>query len=70
MTYQIAGFSDGIFHSDPGTYVCSTDMICLIPDHGLYLNQTIFRNNQKCILKTDRKVVNKRQTNLCFFLIG
>ncbi len=35
MTSQIAGFNETGAHSDPGIYVCSTDMIYLLPHTGL-----------------------------------
>ena len=34
ITYQVAGFSKSGAHSDPGIYVCSTDMIYLLARTG------------------------------------
>ena len=34
MTNQVAGFNDIGGHSDPGIYVCSTDMIYILPETG------------------------------------
>ena len=39
MTHQIAGLDDDLMrglppHSDPGVYVCSTDVLVMIPKNG------------------------------------
>ena len=36
MTFQIANFENDKFASDPGIYVCSTDMIFIMPSKGKY----------------------------------
>lgn len=35
MTFQIANFQDGHFNSDPGVYICSSDMIFNFPIQGI-----------------------------------
>ena len=39
MTYKVAGFDKDVAHSDPGIYVCSTDMVYLLPEKGEFLKQ-------------------------------
>jgi fucokinase len=37
MQSQIAGLDKATPHSEPGVYVCSTDMIFMIPETGLFV---------------------------------
>ena len=34
LTFQIAGLDKDVPHSDPGVYVCSTDIIFTMPKYG------------------------------------
>lgn len=34
MSYQIARYEEGGFKSDPGVYICSSDIIFLLPHSG------------------------------------
>ena len=36
MSKQITGLDSDKPHSDPGVYVCSTDMLFLLPQNGLF----------------------------------
>lgn len=38
MTYQIANYQNGCFNSDPGVYICSSDMVFYLPKNGKFKN--------------------------------
>jgi hypothetical protein len=41
MTTQIAGVDKDVPHSDPGIYICSTDMILLLQPQGILKHNII-----------------------------